>query len=382
MRLAILTNILAPYRVPLLNRVASVEGVEIKMFLTAEREPERLWDWFDDIEFEYEIDHGVSWRGRQGFIRHFNPGVVRSIQSWKPDVVMAGGTLTIAALGLIAARWSGSPFVWWMDATAESDAAMSYGWLKMGKRQLTQAATAFVASSTLTAAYLEELGAKESTIHECLLGVDPEPFAAAVDAFAGSRDEIAAEMGIRGSVVLYVGQLEPYKGVDLLLDACFFLDAKEPLTILLVGQGSQEDLLRQKAAGRGLHNVVFAGFVQPRELPKMYAIADVFCLMSRYEPFGVVVAEAVAAGLPVVCSRHAGASGDLVRDGENGFVVSPEDSAQVADCIGVIISDPQTRERMREASKEVSKRLDQAVAASGIIAAAEQAFGSHGGRRR
>jgi glycosyltransferase involved in cell wall biosynthesis len=197
-----------------------------------------------------------------------------------------------------------------------------------------------------------------------------------------SRDDIAAEMGIKGSVVLYVGQLEPYKGVDLLLDACSLLQTEAPFTILLVGEGSQEDLLRQKAAERGLSNVVFAGFVQPAELPKMYAIADVFCLMSRYEPFGVVVAEAVAAGLPVVCSRHAGASGDLVRDGENGFVVSPEDSQQVADCISMIIADPPTRKRMQVVSREVARRLDQDVAASGIVAAAEQAFQSDSRRRR
>ncbi len=380
MRLAIVTNILAPYRVPLLNRVAATEGVGLRVFLAAEREPERHWSWFDDIQFQYEIRRGLSWRGRQGFVRHVNTSVVRAVLSWKPDVVIAGGTLTLSLLGLSAARFARCPFVWWVDATAESDAAMSYAWLIGAKRRLARASAAFVASSTLSASYLAELGADVSRIHTSLLGIDPAPFSAAVRACALFRAEIAASFGLEGPVVLYVGQLEPYKGVDLLLDACELVQAEQRISLLFVGRGSLEKSLRERAVGSPC-NVVFAGFLPPEDLPRVYAVADVFCLLSRYEPFGVVVSEAVAAALPVICSRHAGASSDLVCDGKNGYVVLPDDPAQVADRIGAIIRDPETSGRMRVASAEISKRLNPILAARGIVDAAEQAAAWRDGRR-
>lgn len=380
-RLAIVTNILAPYRIPVLNRVAEIQDVELKVFLAAEREPERLWSWFDDIRFAYEIRRGVSWRGRQGFVRHVNPGVVRSVRSWKPDAVIAGGTLTLSLLGFTAARLAACPFIWWVDATAESDAAMSYPWLAGAKRWLARASSGFVVSSTLTASYLVALGADPRRMSKSLLGVDPEPFGKAVRTWAASRVDIATELGLEGPVVLYVGQLEPYKGVDLLFDACELVGATEKISLLLLGKGSLEASLRARAA-RSPCTVVFAGFVQSEALPRIYAVADVFCLLSRYEPFGVVVSEAVAAGLPVICSRHAGASGDLVFDGENGFVVSPDDPAQVANRIRAVISDPAMRGRMRLASVEISRRLNPSVAARGIVDAAKQAIASQERRRR
>jgi glycosyltransferase involved in cell wall biosynthesis len=259
--------------------------------------------------------------------------------------------------------------VWWVDATAESDAAMSYAWLDGAKHWLARTSSSCIASSSLSAAYLTELGADGTRIHESFLGIDPDSFAEAVEVCAASRADIARELGVEGRVVLYVGQLEPYKGVDLLFDACDLVAADEKISLLLVGAGALEEPLRERAA-RSSYCVVFAGFAQPGTLPKFYAIADVFCLLSRYEPFGVVVSEAVAAGLPVICSIHAGASGDLVRDGENGFVVDPEDAACVAECIRAVIGDPAANDRMRCNSIALSKKMDPTIAARGFVDAA------------
>jgi glycosyltransferase involved in cell wall biosynthesis len=179
-------------------------------------------------------------------------------------------------------------------------------------------------------------------------------------------------LGVREVVLLYVGQLEQYKGVDLLLDACGSMQCASRVTVLLVGTGSQETRLREQAEQSGL-DVVFIGFVQPEALPQYYAVADVFCLMSRVEPFGVVVAEAVVAGLPVVCSRHAGAAADLVHQGENGFVVEPADTAAVAGCLDRLVSSREAREQMSAVSDEIARRfpIDESVA--GIVAALEAA---------
>jgi glycosyltransferase involved in cell wall biosynthesis len=78
-------------------------------------------------------------------------------------------------------------------------------------------------------------------------------------------------------------------------------------------------------------SVTIKDFLQPEELVSEYADADVFTLASRSDTYGVVVHEAAASGLPLVISRHAGASSTLVRHGENGFVIDPFDRDKYAD---------------------------------------------------
>ena len=75
--------------------------------------------------------------------------------------------------------------------------------------------------------------------------------------------------------------------------------------------------------------VRFRGYVPPAELPGFYAQADVAALVSTYEPFGVTMREAAAAGLPLVCSRAAGAAGDVAVEDENALLVNPHDRGQV-----------------------------------------------------
>ena len=96
--------------------------------------------------------------------------------------------------------------------------------------------------------------------------------------------------------------------------------------LVLVGDGPDATTLREFAAARSLCRVVFAGSRQPRDLPPIYAAADLFVLPSRHEPWGVVVNEAMAAGLPVVLTDRVGAAADLLVDGENGRLVPSGDS--------------------------------------------------------
>src|SRR5205085_9673410 len=115
-------------------------------------------------------------------------------------------------------------------------------------------------------------------------------------------------------VVLYVGRLDPEKGVDVLLRACTGLDAD----VVVVGAGSQEAALRAAAGPR----VRFAGRVERDALPALLAAADVFCLPSRSEQWGMVLNEAALAGLPLVATDAAGGAHDLV---EPEFVVPAGD---------------------------------------------------------
>ena len=120
---------------------------------------------------------------------------------------------------------------------------------------------------------------------------------------------------------LFAGRYEPEKDLATLIRAysIYRANVANPWGLTCSGQGPDQHLLQ------GLAGVSDAGFAQPADLPSVVAQHGAFVLPSRFEPWGVVIAEAAAAGLPVVCSAACGAALDLVRPYYNGIVVAPQD---------------------------------------------------------
>jgi glycosyltransferase involved in cell wall biosynthesis len=191
------------------------------------------------------------------------------------------------------------------------------------------------------------------------LGVDPARVEVSVQsadlsafsAVARRRDPTGAPVR-----VLSVGRLVPDKNLALLIEAlaeCGFSPGEAELE--LCGAGPLEGELRALAGRLGVP-VRFRGFVAAPELPEVYAAADVLALVSTYEPFGVTVREAAAAGLPVICTERAGAAGDVAVDGENAVVVDPSDRSTIAEALRVLVRDDALRARLSSGSLAVTER--------------------------
>jgi glycosyltransferase involved in cell wall biosynthesis len=138
-----------------------------------------------------------------------------------------------------------------------------------------------------------------------------------------------------------------------LLDAFERLQRTTPtdVSLLLVGDGVDEELLRARAAEKRLANVVFADFHDADSLPSLYAAADVFVFPTLGDPFGMVVPEALACSLPVIATTASGEIHDRVVDGLNGFIVPPGDSDALSERMQVLAQDPERRRAMAEASR-------------------------------
>lgn len=159
-------------------------------------------------------------------------------------------------------------------------------------------------------------------------------------------------LGLKGVTFIYVGRLWQGKGVGYLLEAFEKVqqETRGEVSLLIVGDGPQEEELQQRCIKFRIQNVVFAGF-QPRErLPEFYAMADVFVFPTLGDPYGLVVDEAMACSLPVISSSSAGEIRDRIEEGVNGFIVSPEDSEALADRMLHLASDPKLCTRMGEIS--------------------------------
>ncbi len=183
------------------------------------------------------------------------------------------------------------------------------------------------------------------------------PLSVAADRFAHGSPEAVAIIRQRHNiepharVVLAAGVLRYYKGLHILLDAMRHIDAM----LLLVGDGPERDRLEQIAAEYGIaHRVRFAGRVVDEELPAYYHAADVFVLAShlRAEAFGIVLLEAMAAGLPVVSTKLGTGTSVVNQHGVTGFVVPPADPHVLVRALQVLLANDELRHWIGEQARK------------------------------
>jgi glycosyltransferase involved in cell wall biosynthesis len=127
------------------------------------------------------------------------------------------------------------------------------------------------------------------------------------------------------------------------------------VSLLLVGDGADDPLLRSQCAELGLENVVFTDFQDADALPHLYAAADIFVFPTLGDTFGMVVPEAMACSLPVIATTASGEIDDRVVDGLNGFIVPPADSEALSERMQFLAQSP---ERRRAMAKESRIRVD------------------------
>ncbi len=165
----------------------------------------------------------------------------------------------------------------------------------------------------------------------------------------------ALQLDDQRPVVLFASKLQTRKHADHLVEAAHLLADRHGIRpqVLMVGDGEERANLERLAQARGLAgDVRFLGFRNQSELPALFALADVFVLPSRHEPWGLIVNEAMAAARAVVVSSDVGAAPDLVADGYNGFVYPVGDIAALASSLAKVLRTPETVKRMGQASSE------------------------------
>jgi glycosyltransferase involved in cell wall biosynthesis len=156
-------------------------------------------------------------------------------------------------------------------------------------------------------------------------------------------------------VVLFCAKLQPWKRPQDILRA--FAKANVSGTYLvLAGEGLLRTELEAEAKALNVSEQVrFLGFMNQSQLPSIYRSADLFVLPSEYEPFGVVVSEAMLCGCPAVVSDRVGARYDLIREGETGLVYSCGDVDALAAILQDVLSDPV---RLRQMGEAAGKRME------------------------
>jgi glycosyltransferase involved in cell wall biosynthesis len=145
---------------------------------------------------------------------------------------------------------------------------------------------------------------------------------------------------------LFCGQIIARKGVDVLLRAFDAIVQKGyPARLVLVGRRAELDQMLSGFSSGTRQRISYEGFFDPKRLSEIYSQVHVFVLPSRYDGWGVVVNQALGAGLPIICTDEVGAGYDLLRPGMNGYRVRTGDAEELGRSMEELI---QNRERMSE----------------------------------
>ncbi len=345
-RVAILPPVPVPYREPLFRALADRGRVIPHVVYLAGTQP--AWDqpaaWFSEAKgYGSEILSGWQ-RGRAGRSPiTFPRGLGEALSRARADCVVSWeyGPATLRALAW--GRRRAVPVVLFTELTRWSDAGLSALQLRV-HRLVAPRAAGFIAASSQGAERLRGLGVSPRSIAVALQSAE-------VDSLRGR-----AELSDGPLRILAVGRLVPDKNLGALVAAfaqAGFEDGEAELEIR--GTGPLEADLRALADRLGVP-ARFPGSVPPAELGAVYADAGALALVSTYEPFGVTLREAAAAGLPLIASRRAGAVGDVAVEDENALVIDPDDRGQIASALRRLVREPELRERLAAGSRAVTER--------------------------
>ena len=175
-------------------------------------------------------------------------------------------------------------------------------------------------------------GIPKDRLYLVLGGIDTEVFRSAPSLARASLSVADDE-----ALLLWVGRLDPVKGLDTLLEAVDVLRAEVPIRLLLAGEGRDRASVEQGVARRGLTDCVTL-LGRRDDVPRLLRTADVFVFPSRTEGLPNALLEAMAASLPVVATDVPGCR-DLVIDGQTGLLVPPDDAGALAGAVAGLVRD-------------------------------------------
>ena len=369
----ILTEIIAPYRIPVFNALARRAGLDLHVIFLAETDESlRQWRIYkDEIRFSYEVLPSWRWcAGRRSLL--VNRGLWSAFDAARPQTILCGGYSYPASWeSLWWARRRNVRFVLWTESN-ERDKRSGRDGVQWLKRYFVSSCNAFVVPGKSSFAYARTLGAREQVIFTAPNAVDNTFFATQAENTRAHATEFQEKLRLPSRFILFVGRLVPEKGVFDLLEAYAKLESslRSEVGLVFAGDGVSREELTQQAKQIGLGTVCFPGFAQREELAGLYALAETLVLPTHSDPWGLVVNEAMACGLPVVVSSVAGCTADLVEDGWNGYVVPPRDSGKLSVAIDSLLRQPELRRQMSVRSLERIRNYSPEACADGLAAAA------------
>lgn len=287
----------------------------------------------------------------------FLPRIRKRLRVFKPDVIHLHHPIWLGSLGLFMAKRLGVPAVYTYHTRLEHYAhfvplpgtlfrnLISHALVK----RFANRCDSVIVPTYSTEEYLRMIGVTTPTF--------VQPTGIEYDRFQSVDEEkltaLREQLGLTDQkVFISVARLSNEKNIDFMIDAIDRLrkETRVPFRFLMIGDGHQRDRLQKKIDSLGLESHFYlAGAIQPEDMALWYNLGDAFLFASKSETQGMVILEAMSAGLPVVAVRSSGID-DVVRDGQNGFK-TPENQSRWVACARQLLEDDDLRESLSQKAR-------------------------------
>lgn len=378
-RVAYLASHPIQYQAPLLRRIAQEPDVDLTVLFGSDFSVRAYKDEGFGVGVKWDVPLLEGYKyvflpklrdlGTVGVATPINRGIVRELRgrNGQPpfDVLWVHGYASVNAMhGMLAARMLGIPVLvraesWLKDRGRSGTKLASKQLFFAGLQRLVDAVLPI---GRLNAEYWQHYFGANVPQFPMPYAVDNRYFADKAGEAAPRRAELAAELRLDPGrpVILFASKLQQRKHCDHLVEAYARLceeakggsrNAASPY-LVIVGDGEERARLEAQAAATGLDGIRFCGFRNQSELPRFFDLASVFVLPSRHEPWGLIVNEAMIAGVPAVVSDDVGSAPDLIEDGVNGCVYPVGDVAALTAALRRVLEQPGTADAMGQRAAE------------------------------
>lgn len=280
--------------------------------------------------------------------------------------------------GIAALAWCLSrkvPAIMMSESTAGDEPR--YWWKEAIKRRVVGLCSAGLVGGSPHRQYLATLGASVDRVFMGYDAVDNEHFRQGAAQARRSEERLRASLKLPKRYFMSCSRFSKKKNLFRLLHAYarYLRDApSDPWSLVMVGDGELREELVACRDQLGLkEQVLLPGAISYRELPACYGLAGAFVHASTVEQWGLVVNEAMAAGLPVIVSNRCGCASDLVSPGVNGFLFDPFDIGELAGLMRDVSSESFDRQAFAEAGQQIVARWSPKRFAEGLAGAVETA---------
>lgn len=385
LRLAVLTESISHFEVPLFRLCARREDLVFKVFYVQKVDRQRFdaqyagrIDWGDDLLAGYESAQGE------------NADALRlAARAWGADVVLMYGYGWPGALEIIVRNW-------WRGQAQVHRGTLNYFLdpRRPLKGRLMRPFRSFVLrmfdahhyGGDYSRKVLMDAGAKESSLFFVPYSVDTEHFLAASESAQVQEAALAlrTDQGWADDdhVILFIAQHNWFKGPDIAMETFHRVASKDPRArFLIVGSGRMTDAMKAEVCRHvEPSRIHFAGFVPSLQTVPYYLACDVVLCSSRYETWARMINEAMLCRRPCVVSRVVPAAGGLIEDGVNGYVVESPEADLLSNAMTRHFALPvDERHKMGEAARRQAQFFAYEPNMENVIAATRYAFERRGG---
>ncbi len=353
-KILLITNIPNPYRVPLfnvLNEQMKKEQLQLKVVFASAGYSRRYFKLSsNEFNFEHVILNGATISSSKDSEKTYflYKGLWTLLRKEKPNKIIVSGFSSATMMVFIWRIFTGTKYIIW-SGSIEKENRNSNILRTLQRKLLCSFASAFVVYGSKAKKYLQINGVSENKITIAINTVDTDFFRSETLKLRNENIKINKPI-----TFTYLGYLVPRKNVLLLLETINIVSkSRANFQLDIIGEGSAKAELEKYVSENNLTSIVkFHGFKQKEEIPAFFAKSNALLFQTDFDIWGLVLNEAMAAGVPCLSSTNAGATYDLIQNGINGFCVDFKDKNDIAAKMISIIDHPELVEKMGEQAEE------------------------------